>query len=65
MQKNGNATLKVYNVLGDLVATLVDGYQTKGAKEISFDGTSLASGIYFYTISAGDFTQTKKMMLVK
>lgn len=65
MQKNGNATLKVYNVLGDLVATLVDGYQTKGAKEISFDGTRLASGIYFYTISAGDFTQTKKMMLVK
>jgi hypothetical protein len=65
LQKNGNVTLKVYNVLGELVKTLVNGYQPMGAKEITFDGSSLSSGIYYYTLETEGFRDTKKMILVK
>ncbi len=65
IQKNGYVSLKVYNVLGSLVATLVNGNQTIGAKEIAFDGSNLASGIYYYTIETEGFRDTKKMILVK
>lgn len=51
--------------MGKEVKTLVNSNQTKGAKTITFDGSDLASGIYFYKLVAKDFTSTKKMMLVK
>jgi hypothetical protein len=63
-------TLKVYDLLGREVVTLVDEYKPAGNYEVEFDvGTSrdlsLSSGIYFYTLRAGDFAQTKKMILMK
>ena len=61
-----NVTLKVYNVRGQLVEVLVNNeIVTAGLKEVNFNATNLASGIYFYTIQAGDFKATKKMMLLK
>jgi hypothetical protein len=59
-------TLKVYNVNGQEVATLVNNQTvTAGVKEVSFDASKLSSGVYFYTLSAGDFRETKKMTLIK
>lgn len=61
----GLTILKVYNVLGQEVATLVNEELTQGVKEVQFDASNIASGIYFYTITSGDFVQTKKMVLLK
>jgi len=58
-------TLKVYDILGNLVKTLVDGYKAKGKYSINFDASSLARGIYFYQLKAGEFNSFKKMLLVK
>jgi hypothetical protein len=60
-----NVTLKVYNVLGKEVKTLVDGRQTAGSHSVEFNGDKLSSGVYFYSITAGVFHQVKKMILVK
>jgi hypothetical protein len=57
--------VSVYDVLGEKVATLVNGNMKAGRYEINFDATKLSSGIYFYTIEAGSFKATKKMMLTK
>jgi hypothetical protein len=61
----GNVSLKVYNALGQEVATLVNGHQVAKNYEATFDGSNLASGIYFYTLRTDNFTQSKKMILVK
>jgi hypothetical protein len=63
--KNAFVSLKVYDVSGKEIKILVNGMQTAGTKEVSFDASNLPSGVYFYTISAGDFKDTKKMILVK
>jgi hypothetical protein len=60
-----NVSLKVYDVLGREVATLVNGRQEAGRYSVSFNAASFASGVYFYRLQAGNFVQTKKMMLVK
>ena len=57
--------LKVINLLGEEVKTLVSEEQQAGSYTINFDASSLASGIYFYTLKAGDFVSTKKMILLK
>lgn len=57
--------LKVYDILGTEVATLVNSDLTSGNYEVNFDASKLASGVYVYTINAGSFTATKKMMLMK
>ena len=57
--------LRVYDVLGRNVATLVDGQKSPGEYSIVMDGSRLSSGVYFYTIQAGSFTQTKKFALIK
>ncbi|MGD1007418.1 MAG: S8 family serine peptidase [Ignavibacteriaceae bacterium] len=62
---NGMVTIKVYDILGREVKTLVNDYKTAGNYSVSFDASKLASGIYFYQIRAGNFITTKKMMLVK
>ena len=58
-------SLKVYDVLGNEVATLVDEYRNAGSYKIDFNSSSLSSGIYFYRLTAGTFIQTKKMILHK
>jgi Secretion system C-terminal sorting domain len=66
---NSNASirvmLKVYDILGNEITTLVNGEKQPGTYEVRFDGSKLASGIYFYRLNAGDFSQTKKMILLK
>ena len=57
--------LAVYNVLGQKVATLVDEEMTAGPHSIEWDASQYSSGVYFYRVSAGSYTDTKKMMLVK
>ncbi len=65
LNKSGNVTLNIFNTLGQKVATLIDGFKTAGTHAVNFDGSKLSSGIYFYTISAGNYTATKKMILLK
>jgi hypothetical protein len=60
-----NVTLKVYDMLGKEIATLVDEEKNPGSYEVKFDASNLPSGVYFYKIKAGEFTQTKKMILMK
>ena len=57
--------LKIFDILGRDVETLVNGEMNSGSHQISFDATPLASGIYFYRLQAGDFTATKKLVLLK
>jgi alpha-glucosidase (family GH31 glycosyl hydrolase) len=61
----GLVTIKIYNVLGREVKTLLNEEQSAGMHEVSFDGSMLPSGIYFYTMHAGNFVRTNKMVLVK
>jgi hypothetical protein len=61
----GLVTLKVYDVIGNEIAELVSENKEAGIYEVEFDASSLSSGIYFYQIKAGDFVQTKKMILMK
>ncbi len=57
--------IKVYDVLGNEIATLVNKEQSPGEYEVEFNGSNLSSGIYFYRLSAGSFIQTKKMIYLK
>lgn len=57
--------LKVYDVLGNEIATLVDEFRNAGRYEVTFDATNLSSGIYFYRLQAGNFIETKKMLLLR
>jgi beta-1,4-mannooligosaccharide phosphorylase/Secretion system C-terminal sorting domain len=58
-------TLKIYDLLGAEVATLVNALEEPGYKSVPFDATRFAGGVYFYQLMAGDFTETRKMMLTK
>jgi len=60
-----NVQLSVYNVLGQRVATLVDGVMSAGTHTVNFNAADLASGVYLYQIRAGSFSQSRTMMLVK
>jgi hypothetical protein len=62
---SGLITLKVYDILGNEVATLVDEYKPTGSYEVEFDASGLSSGVYFYKMQAGAFIQTKKMILLR
>lgn len=57
--------LKIYDSKGTEVQTLINNFQNEGEYEISFDAKNLASGIYYYKLSAGNFSDTKKMILLK
>lgn len=63
--KDGNVTLKVYDALGNEVASLMNGFLKKGLYKAEFDGKGLSSGIYFYKLITEGFTDTKKMILSK
>jgi len=58
-------TLKVYDILGNEVATLVNEVKETGSYVVEFNAGKLSSGVYYYTITAGDFVQSKKMILMK
>lgn len=59
------ATLNVYNVLGEEVAAIVDKKQKPGSYEVKFNASNLTSGVYFYRLKAGDFSASKKMLLLE
>ena len=63
--KNANVKLKVYNILGAEVVTLVNKYQAPGDYEVSFNAADLSSGVYFYQLISDNQTITRKMMLLK
>ncbi|MBX7044366.1 MAG: T9SS type A sorting domain-containing protein [Ignavibacteria bacterium] len=65
LPKQGNVTLKVYNMLGKEVTELVNGFRNSGSYEVNFDGASLSSGVYFYKLEAEGFSEVKRMMLIK
>ena len=55
----------IYDALGKEVVTLVNEKQSPGTYQVEFDAGSLTSGVYFYRLTAGDFTDTKRMMLIR
>ena len=57
--------LTVFNTLGQKVATLVDGHEEAGAYEVKFDGSGLASGVYFYRLQTGTYINTKKLLYLR
>ncbi len=57
--------LEIYNVMGELITTLVDESRQAGYYSEQFDANGLASGVYFYRLQAGDFVETKKLLLLK
>ena len=63
--ENGIVSLKIYNMLGQEVAELVNGIKTAGVYDVTFNAANLASGTYFYRLQSGNFIQTKKLMLIK
>jgi len=63
--KNDYVTLKVYNWLGQEVASLVEGERAAGKYKITFDASKLSSGVYFYSLRTRDYSETRKMILVK
>jgi len=63
--QNVKVTLKIYNTLGQEVATLAEGIQEAGYKSVEFNANSLPSGVYMYRVTSGRFEDVKKMMIVK
>ncbi len=63
--KNGIVTLKIYDILGKEVATLVNGEKLAGSYIVDFNASSYASGVYFYRLDVNGFSEVKRMMLVK
>ena len=65
LEQSGNVTLRVYDVLGKAVATLVNENQNAGKHAVDFNASNFASGVYLYRLEAGSFIQVKKMILMK
>jgi hypothetical protein len=65
LPERSTVTIKVFNLLGEEVATLVDGIYDAGERAVEFDAANLASGVYVYRLQAGTFTQTRKMVVMR
>ncbi|MDP4117336.1 MAG: T9SS type A sorting domain-containing protein, partial [Bacteroidota bacterium] len=65
LPQSGPVTIKVYDVLGNEVKTLVNEYKSAGEYSINFDAGKLSSGVYIYRITSGGYTSAKKMTLIK
>jgi flagellar hook assembly protein FlgD len=70
LPRAGRVQLSIYSVRGRLVKNLVDRYQAEGARTVTWDGTDdrggvVPSGMYLYTLRAGDLTETRKMVLLR
>lgn len=62
---DGNVRITLYNILGQEIRILLNGFNEAGEYDMLLDGSKLASGVYFYTLRAGEFIQTKKLILLK
>ena len=65
LEQSSNVTLRVFDILGREVATLINENQNAGRHVVNFDASNFASGIYLYRLEAGSFVQVKKMILMK
>ncbi len=65
LKTEATTTLKIYDAVGKEIATLVNENLGAGSYTVNFSATQLASGVYFYRINAGSFSETKQMVLVK
>ena len=70
LQNDCNVKIEIFNIKGQLVSTLVDGHQNQGFHTVVWDGTNdnqkeMTSGIFFYRINTDDFSEVKKMLLIK
>ncbi|MDP3829706.1 MAG: T9SS type A sorting domain-containing protein [Ignavibacteriaceae bacterium] len=65
LEKSGLVTIKVYDILGNVVTTLINQEQSAGQHQLIFNASELSSGLYFYSIKSNGFNQTKKMILIK
>jgi hypothetical protein len=65
LARNAQVKLTVFNVLGQDVETLVNSFQTAGKYSVQLNADNWTSGIYFYQIEAGDFNETRRMLLLK
>jgi hypothetical protein len=65
LAKNGFVSIKIFDVLGREIKSLVNDNLNKGSYEVSFNAGDISSGVYFYKMESGDFSQIKRMMLLK
>jgi len=65
LAKESNVSLTIYNIMGEVVSTLIDQKMSAGKHKINFDASQLSSGIYFYQLNTGSFIDVKKMMLLR
>jgi len=65
LPKDGNVSFKVYDMLGNEIAEVMNEFRKAGSYSVTFDGSKLASGIYYYKMESNNFSETKKMMLIK
>jgi photosystem II stability/assembly factor-like uncharacterized protein len=65
LKNNGNISLKVFDITGKTVKELINDYRQAGEYNINFNGNELSSGVYFYTMKINDFSETRKMILMK
>ena len=65
VSERSNVSIKVFDMLGREVAELINSAKEAGSYEVTFDASNLSSGLYIYTINAGNFSASKKMMLMK
>jgi hypothetical protein len=63
-QRN-NVSLKIYDILGNEIAVLVNETKEAGSYNVQYNASALSSGVYFYSIQAGDFFESRKMILMK
>lgn len=62
---SGEASLEVYNLMGEKVATLLAGRQEAGTRTVTWDASQVSSGVYFYKLTCGDYSETRRMLFVK
>jgi len=65
LPQSGNVKLTVYNIIGEKVAQIINGFKEAGVHTINFDGSGLNSGFYIYKLESNGLVHTKKMLLVK
>jgi hypothetical protein len=65
LPKSSMTSLKIFNTFGQEIATLIEGEKEAGSHQVQWNATTVASGVYFYRLQAGEFMETKKMILLK